>query len=457
MSTVSSSTKKTSTGDTTEKEKGKKGKSSSDNKKSYQSRRRRRSVANGLSMSALWNFVWIGFLVLIVGGAVFTAAFFISKNALKQDHHTVHFDEQQLHVFNLTHELSRNGKDGYLLHIVVETDVMMLVASNTRVIHYDIHPDTQEIYNITMDGDASLMIIHKLSSASVSASKENSSLTPSSKLESFSDIVKYSFFHSKSLEKHMKRQVSCFGINSFNARLVQGMPWTIDTWNPYLLSAPWLRYMARKSMDTWQSQTSSLLWGALEEQALLSHINTSAPANYNGMRFATVVDSQGRTNTILAITITWYRSNSLYQFEIAHWNQLYNTGLPQWWGDSVLETNVFDVQSTMTHELGHTIGLSDMYTSPQCNDVTMFFSGSLNEVKKRSLADPDIEGVHELYGQVEQGSPSPTFYAPNSQPPSIRNNNAPSTTKPSTNHAATHSFDMWFRGSILLLVLLLFE
>jgi hypothetical protein len=180
-------------------------------------------------------------------------------------------------------------------------------------------------------------------------------------------------------------------------------------------------------MDTWQSHTSSLLWGTLDPSLSISHINTSVPADNNGMRFATIADNNGHTNTILALTITWYRSVAPSGYEIFHWNQLYNTGISNRWGDATLEANVFDLPSTLTHELGHSIGLVDIFNAPECTDVTMFFSGSINEVKKKTLEAPDIQGEQTLYGGVTNVAP-PTVLPGDSSAPPLRSPVSSSTT-----------------------------
>jgi hypothetical protein len=50
----------------------------------------------------------------------------------------------------------------------------------------------------------------------------------------------------------------------------------------------------------------------------------------------------------------------------------------------------------LTHELGHALGLEDLYSS-SCNEETMYGYASLGENKKASLNIGDIEGVNRLY------------------------------------------------------------
>jgi predicted Zn-dependent protease len=56
-----------------------------------------------------------------------------------------------------------------------------------------------------------------------------------------------------------------------------------------------------------------------------------------------------------------------------------------------------DVQNIATHEIGHTLGLDDLYTT-SCSAVTMFGYSGYGDTAKRDLAIPDITGLQKLYG-----------------------------------------------------------
>ncbi len=65
------------------------------------------------------------------------------------------------------------------------------------------------------------------------------------------------------------------------------------------------------------------------------------------------------------------------------------------------ESARFDVQNTMTHELGHALGLAH-------NDLpatVMYPSGTPGDVSKRALADDDIQGLQYLYGAAAAVTP----------------------------------------------------
>jgi predicted Zn-dependent protease len=56
-----------------------------------------------------------------------------------------------------------------------------------------------------------------------------------------------------------------------------------------------------------------------------------------------------------------------------------------------------DLQNIATHELGHGLGLNDLYESA-ASEETMYGYSTYGEMSKRSLFIGDIAGIHDLYG-----------------------------------------------------------
>ena len=67
------------------------------------------------------------------------------------------------------------------------------------------------------------------------------------------------------------------------------------------------------------------------------------------------------------------------------------------WGDADVDYSVMDLQNIATHELGHGVGLADIYTS-SCSAVTMYGYSNNGETEKRTLELPDITGLQKIYG-----------------------------------------------------------
>lgn len=62
------------------------------------------------------------------------------------------------------------------------------------------------------------------------------------------------------------------------------------------------------------------------------------------------------------------------------------------------DTSVMDLQNICTHELGHGIGLADLYDNDD-SEQTMYGYSTEGETKKRTLNTGDIAGVTDLYGE----------------------------------------------------------
>jgi len=100
---------------------------------------------------------------------------------------------------------------------------------------------------------------------------------------------------------------------------------------------------------------------------------------------------------VLAVCYTWYYSytGAIVEFGIV-FNTLYSWGIdPD--GEGGTTINAYDVQNIGTHEVGHTLGLGDLY-SRAAQELTMYGYGARGETKKRSLGYGDIHGVRFIYG-----------------------------------------------------------
>jgi len=98
------------------------------------------------------------------------------------------------------------------------------------------------------------------------------------------------------------------------------------------------------------------------------------------------------TTGVIAITTVWYYPSTK---AIAEFDIMFDT---DWtWGDAKVNPAVMDLQNIATHELGHAVGLSDIYQS-SCKTVTMYGYSNYGEIQKRTLEQPDITGLQKLYG-----------------------------------------------------------
>ncbi len=95
---------------------------------------------------------------------------------------------------------------------------------------------------------------------------------------------------------------------------------------------------------------------------------------------------------VIAVTRYWIDTTTK---SIAEFDIMFDTDYP--WGDAESDSSLMDVQNIATHELGHGIGLADVYKVP-CSAVTMYGYSNNGDIEKRTLAPPDITGLQILYG-----------------------------------------------------------
>jgi len=97
------------------------------------------------------------------------------------------------------------------------------------------------------------------------------------------------------------------------------------------------------------------------------------------------------TSGVIAVTILWYIPNlTILEFDI-----VLDTDYA--WGDANVTPDVMDVQNIATHELGHGIGLDDLYEAPAYRE-TMYGYSTFEEIIKRDLYKGDRQGITKLYG-----------------------------------------------------------
>lgn len=100
----------------------------------------------------------------------------------------------------------------------------------------------------------------------------------------------------------------------------------------------------------------------------------------------------------IAITYVWgWFSGPADQREILEFDMILDDG-EYAWGDASDNDSLMDVQNIATHELGHALGLNDVYQNA-CSTVTMYGYSDYGETSKRTLEQQDITGLQGLYGQ----------------------------------------------------------
>jgi len=113
------------------------------------------------------------------------------------------------------------------------------------------------------------------------------------------------------------------------------------------------------------------------------------PDGYNEIVFGNLDESNA-----IAVTIVWGRfGGPPGQREIVEYDMIFDDVDFDWAVDG--SDDAMDLQNIATHELGHAVGLGDLYNT--CTEATMYGYSDYGETTKRSLEPGDIAGLQALY------------------------------------------------------------
>ncbi len=241
-----------------------------------------------------------------------------------------------------------------------------------------------------------LVVVFLLSSLSVAASmiipendraKENAGAPEKSPAigENW-DLERVDFIH------YAKPPLPATAQKSQTCYKLMGVKWStlpvdyrINPANPQMLSESFVANAFSAAAETWDAATSSELFNNVYT---LDYNAQYGVQNFqNAIAFGDYPD-----NNVIAVTSVWFTRVGK---RIVEFDQLYNTRFS--WGDAVLNPNAMDLLNIATHELGHAVGLDDIYTTT-CASVTMYGYAGYGELQKRTLEQPDVAGLQKLYG-----------------------------------------------------------
>ena len=162
------------------------------------------------------------------------------------------------------------------------------------------------------------------------------------------------------------------------------MEYVINPTNDDLLTESDIALAITTAAEVWDSASGSELFldYSLITFDYSAEIDTDVPDTKNEIVFGSISDS----NTI-AMCVVWGRFLGP------------PSGRVFTWGDAKEDSTVMDLQNIVTHELGHALGLADLYdTTAPVPEQTMYGYASTGETKKRSLEAGDKAGITVLYG-----------------------------------------------------------
>lgn len=171
-------------------------------------------------------------------------------------------------------------------------------------------------------------------------------------------------------------------------------PYMINTKNREGIDAEIMKGAVAYAISEWEDAAS----GAMDDSSIniigdliggkVNGADLGFPDGKNEILFGNVNEPGA-----IAITIVWATSFD-GNGQIVEWDQVYDQVDYDWSISG--EAGKMDFLNILTHELGHSFGMGDLYTT-QCNLETMYGYAGYGEINKRTLAQGDIYGISSLY------------------------------------------------------------
>lgn len=189
---------------------------------------------------------------------------------------------------------------------------------------------------------------------------------------------------------------TCYGFMASGAKWKTVEPWVVNPANTYGIANLTVFSILDSAIALWENAaddgvidgSSMNILGAGSQSSSSLSMDTGAPDNMNEVYFGDL------DATTIGVTLVWgVFSGPTQNRRLVEWDQVYNTDF-DWATDG--SPTAMDFQNIATHELGHTFGLADLYTSG-CTEETMYGYGTEGETKKRSLNTGDLKGISTLY------------------------------------------------------------
>ena len=194
------------------------------------------------------------------------------------------------------------------------------------------------------------------------------------------------------------KPTACYGFLASGAKWKAVEPWVVNGTNLEGLDTTFVLDNLTNDIAKWEDATDGLMnsvqgadilgAGVLTDNVLVA--DTSSPDNVNEVYFGDVSSSGA-----IAVTIVWGVFGGPPQArKLVEWDMIFDEVDFNWSNSGA--SDKMDFENIATHELGHAVGLADLYNSA-CGEETMYGYGSNGETKKQTLNTGDIVGANKLY------------------------------------------------------------
>ena len=184
----------------------------------------------------------------------------------------------------------------------------------------------------------------------------------------------------------------CYGFLAKDAKWKWLEPWVVNPSNTRGLDPNFVFANLAADISKWEAAAAYDILGDGAMTGAVLEADTVALDNQNEVYFADIAESNA-----IAVTIVWgIFGGPTFNRQLVEWDQIYDDATYDWSADATGMTNKMDFENIATHELGHSVGMGDLYNSG-CNQETMYGYAAFGETIKRTLNAGDILGINKLY------------------------------------------------------------
>ncbi|MBT4869994.1 MAG: matrixin family metalloprotease [Candidatus Diapherotrites archaeon] len=183
----------------------------------------------------------------------------------------------------------------------------------------------------------------------------------------------------------------CYDFIAKGAKWKTVEPYIINTANNHGLTEAFVASTTESGIAKWENAANTNIVGAQTITTAQLSVDTVQPDGLNEVYFGSIADS----GAIAVNTIWGIFSGSPRKRKLVEWDLVFDQVDYPW--SSSGEAGKMDFENIDVHELGHTMGMGDLYEST-CSEETMYGYAGYGETKKRTLNAGDITGIQKLYG-----------------------------------------------------------
>ena len=215
-------------------------------------------------------------------------------------------------------------------------------------------------------------------------------------LENRGPLTKVSFIHYKKMFAKPSGvgndgKISCYGFLGKGVYWKNNLPRTlyVNTESFAGLDSNFVLTTIGNSAETWDSQVNTDLFSSTTPDVTANWDNETPDGR------SEIIKASYPNSGVIAVTNVWgYFSGPPQTRELVEWDMLLDQDDFAW---GIGDATKMDLQNIVTHEIGHSAGMGDLYDG-KCNTQTMYGYSTEGETSKRDLDVGDIKGIKTLYG-----------------------------------------------------------